>query len=703
MNLRRRIDALPPTVRIPALNLAVLVLYAGSEWLGLKFTYVNGYASPVWPPSGVALAALVLLGWEVIPGIFLASFVNISYGNVPLMAAFGISVGNLAQAILGGWLLRRVGFHAALERVKDVILLALLGAVASPALGALVGNFSMAAVGTIPWSGFWKSTWIWWVGDALGVLVAAPVLMTIYLGRWPGRRRLPEGLFIAVATLVLSYLIFGGHLGQGAFQFSLAYTVFPLGLWAAHRHGSLGAAFATALTAVAAVMGTIQGTGPFASGGSNEGVLLMATFFCLLGLSNLLLAASAAERRAGERERLKQTRLIELSPETIGMASPDGRVVLLNRAGRELLGLPLDGELHRFSVLRLLDPRERPRFLSQVLPEIRRKGSWSGDIALQHQISGDSIPTRQFLFPIDDPRAGTTVAYGCIGHDLREAQRVEASLRQTQRLESLGVLTGGIAHDFNNLLTAMIGNLELATLHVEEDQPVAPYLKNLAGLLERSSTLTRQMLAYAGRGKVEVSPLDLGQLVQDLSELLQVSISKKADLHVEVAPDLPLIPADRTQVEQVVMNLVINASEALGEKDGSITLRVQAQQFAPAELAHRFPGQNLRAAEYVVLEAADTGMGMSAEVLDRIFDPFFTTKFQGRGLGLSAIRGILRAHGGGIQVVSHLGVGTTFTLAFPALGALADAVATPDEPTKLLPSLTSGEIARLEGRGTSPG
>jgi signal transduction histidine kinase/integral membrane sensor domain MASE1 len=698
MSLRRRIAALPASVRIPVLNLVVLVLYSGSEWLGMHFRFVNGYASPVWPPSGIALVALVLLGWEVVPGIFLASFVNISYGNVSVMAAFGISVGNLGQALAGAWLLRRARFEPSLERVRDVVLLATLGAVASPLLGAFVGNLSMAAAGTFPWAGFWKSWWTWWVGDALGVLVVAPLFLTIYIGRWPGRARPFEGLFIAVAVSLVSFLIFGGHLGEGAFQFSLAYMVFPLGLWAAHRHGALGAAAATFLTAAAAVAGTVQGTGPFTSGVSHENVVLMATFLCLLALSNQLLAASAAERKVGERERLKQTRLIELSTEAIGMASPEGKVILLNRAGRELLGLPTDGELRARTVLRLLDPKERGRFLTQVLPEIRRKGSWSGDLAMHHQISGESIPTRQFLFSIDDPRASGPVAFGCIGHDLRESQRVEASLRQTQRLESLGVLTGGIAHDFNNLLTAMIGNLELANLHTDPQHPAHSYMQNLGGLLERSSTLTRQMLAYAGRGKVEVAPLDPGRLARELSELLRVSISKKAELHLEVAADVPFIPADSTQLEQVVMNLVINASEAIGDQSGSITVRVHGEILSAVDLANRFPGQNLRPGEFVIMEVADTGTGMTPEVLDRIFDPFFTTKFQGRGLGLSAIRGILRAHGGGIQVRSHLGVGTTFTLAFPALSNLADSAASPDEATRLLPELTEEQIASLEGR-----
>ncbi len=698
MSLRRRIAALPASVRIPVLNLVVLALYAGSEWLGMHFRFVNGFASPVWPPSGIALVALVLLGWEVVPGVFLASFVNISYGNVPIMAAFGISVGNLAQAMFGSWLLRRARFDAALERVKDVILLALLGAVLSPVLGAFIGNLSIAAAGTMPWSDFWKSWWTWWVGDALGVLVVAPLILTVYIGHWPGRRRPFEGIFIATAVTLTSFLIFGGHLGEGPFQFSLAYMVFPLGLWAAHRHGSVGAAMATFFTAAAAVAGTVQGTGPFTSGVSHENVVLMATFLCLLGLSNLLLAASAAERRVGERERLKQTRLIELSPESIGMSSPEGKVIMLNRAGRELLGLPVEGELRVRSVLRLLDPRDRGRFLSQVLPKVRKKGSWPGALALHHQVTGESIPTRQFLFSIDDPRAGAPVAYGCIGHDMRESQRVEASLRQTQRLESLGVLTGGIAHDFNNLLTAMIGNLELANLHMESEHPAGSYLRNLGGLLERSSTLTRQMLAYAGRGKVEVSPLDPGRLARDLSELLRVSVSKKAEMHLEIAPDVPFIPADSTQLEQVLMNLVINASEAIGDQSGSITVRVHGAMLGAAELSSRFPGQNLRPGEFVVMEVADTGAGMSPEVLDRIFDPFFTTKFQGRGLGLSAIRGILRAHGGGIAVRSHPGVGTTFTLAFPALSNLLDSAAAPDEATRLLPELTEEQLASLEGR-----
>ena len=227
---------------------------------------------------------------------------------------------------------------------------------------------------------------------------------------------------------------------------------------------------------------------------------------------------------------------------------------------------------------------------------------------------------------------------------LQESE-ADRALLQRQKLESLGILAGGIAHDFNNLLGAMQGNVELALL---EDSPkrARPYLETLEALMDRGAGLLRQIMAYSGRGRLALCTVHLNQLVQDLTRLLGTSISKKASIRLDLHPGLPALEGDRSQLEQVVMNLVLNASEAIGDQPGVITIATRPERLEPGDPAGTDPDQPLPPGPYVALVVADSGCGMTPEVLERIFEPFFTTKFTGRGLGLAAIHGIVRGHRG---------------------------------------------------------
>ena len=253
-----------------------------------------------------------------------------------------------------------------------------------------------------------------------------------------------------------------------------------------------------------------------------------------------------------------------------------------------------------------------------------------------------------------------------LADDITERRRAEGALRQAQKLESLGVLAGGIAHDFNNLLTAILGNTEAALERTRQDPSLQNTLQRIEAATQRGSDLARQLLAYAGKAHFSVKPLDLNSLILEMGNLLSVSISKKVTLHRDLQPELPPVEADSAQFQQVIMNLVINASEAIGDRAGSITLRTRTADYTQAQLSEAFPGQVLDPGLYVRLEVEDDGCGMDAATIGRIFDPFFSTKFTGRGLGLSAMLGIVRGHRAGIRVESVPGQGTTFILLFPA-------------------------------------
>ena len=242
---------------------------------------------------------------------------------------------------------------------------------------------------------------------------------------------------------------------------------------------------------------------------------------------------------------------------------------------------------------------------------------------------------------------------------------MERRLLESQKLESLGLLAGGIAHDFNNILAGILGNANLARLKLGEDAPVVPHLRKIELATARAAELCQQMLAYSGQSSFLIQPVDLGRLVEEILPLLHVSLASRARLHLDLSPLPAVALADATQLRQIVMNLVINAADAMGERSGDIYVTTGVRAFGREFLQATHDGVALAPGDYVFLEVRDTGCGMTPGVLAKIFDPFFTTKFAGRGLGLAAVRGIVRGHRGALHVVSQPGHGSTFTLLLP--------------------------------------
>ena len=260
-----------------------------------------------------------------------------------------------------------------------------------------------------------------------------------------------------------------------------------------------------------------------------------------------------------------------------------------------------------------------------------------------------------------------------------EARRaIEAKVLEVQKLESLGVLAGGIAHDFNNLLVAIMGNAGLALLDLPEGSPARASIIDVEIASRRAGELARQMLAYSGRSRFRIEPVELGDLIRELLTLLQVSIGKGVILKLDLPPEPAVVDADAAQLRQVVMNLVINAADAIGDRSGTVTIRVERVEATAEHLAEAHPEAGLAPGNFAAIEITDTGMGMDRATQDRIFDPFFTTKFTGRGLGLAAVLGIVRSHGGAIRVQSEVGRGTSFRLLLPLSASSPGSTGDPD-------------------------
>jgi len=245
---------------------------------------------------------------------------------------------------------------------------------------------------------------------------------------------------------------------------------------------------------------------------------------------------------------------------------------------------------------------------------------------------------------------------------------MQERMAQTQRLESLGVLAGGIAHDFNNLLMAILGHADIALLKLLQPSPLAENLENIKVASLRAADLCTQLLAYSGHAKIEEEEFSISALVSEMARMLKTSISKTCVLDLNLDEQLPAIIGDSSQMRQIVMNFVINASEAIGDGNGIIKVSTGSVNYTLESFGDDYVIKPEQPGHYVTLEVSDNGPGMDKETLEHIFEPFYTTKFTGRGLGLSAVLGIIRSHGGGLRVHSEPGAGTSFRVLFPAIG-----------------------------------
>ena len=354
-------------------------------------------------------------------------------------------------------------------------------------------------------------------------------------------------------------------------------------------------------------------------------------------------------------------RVFDLFPGPVTLAEADGTIIGCNEEFCQVVGYPRQEVIGRktsaFSTW--LNPAQRDLMyaeLAQGKPldwlefKMRRRDG---------QVRNMQISGRPFEL------AGRTVVLG-VGRDITDLRTLEQQMLHSQKLESLGVLAGGIAHDFNNLLTGILGNADLARSQISQLAPSRASLEGIEFAARQAAVLCQQLLAYSGRGRFIVQPLGLQELVEEMSHLLAVSVSKKVVLKYHFGQGLPVVEADAPQLRQAIMNLVVNASEAIGDRGGIISVTVGLAHCDADYLQGCVGADHPQEGDYVYLEVADTGPGIDGPAISRIFDPFFSTKFTGRGLGLAAVLGIVRGHGGSIKVYSESGRGTTFKLLFPA-------------------------------------
>ena len=390
--------------------------------------------------------------------------------------------------------------------------------------------------------------------------------------------------------------------------------------------------------------------------------------------------AEEAERRGGE---MLSLALDGLQMGTWNWDLVNGEIEFSDRC-RQIFGLLADEQMDYERMLPRLPPEDRTRLDEAVRQTLAAR--------MPHDLEFRVIwPDGSTHWVVSRGRAfydeatgaplrmtGTAMDITARKDAEQERERVEKKLREAQKLESLGVLAGGIAHDFNNLLTGVLGTASLARMDSPADSPILPYLDDIEEAATRAADLCRQMLAYAGKGRFVIQEVDLSAIVSETTHLLRSSIGKSVVLKMDLAEGLPAVSGDAAQIRQIVMNLVINASEAIGQKSGVVTVSTSLVHADRALLDASPAEPELPEGDYIHLQVGDTGSGMPPETLARIFDPFFTTKFTGRGLGLAAVLGIVHGHKGTLKVASEPGQGTVFDILLPCAAEPAAPRAKPD-------------------------
>jgi PAS domain S-box-containing protein len=356
----------------------------------------------------------------------------------------------------------------------------------------------------------------------------------------------------------------------------------------------------------------------------------------------------------------EQAALLDLAPDAIFVVGMDSAIIYWNKGAEKMYGWTTQDAVGR-NVHELLRT-ESPTPLEQIRDELVQTGQWSGEIK-HYSRSGEclNVLTSRVLRTENGKPAGWLE----IARDVTEMRRLEEHLRETQKLESLGVLAGGVAHDFNNLLTGIIGNVSLAIELGKSGSDLSGILGNALHASEKAAYLTKQMLAYVGKGQFVVQSVDLASPVREAFRLVSGSVPDSVQVAFDFHPDVGSVRADPTQLQQVAMNLILNAVEAVGEHGGNIVVRLTTRNVGPTEEGLRCPVGQLARGHYGVLEVQDTGPGIDPSIRPKIFDPFFTTKFAGRGLGLASTAGIVRLLHGAICIESEPGHGSTFQVLLP--------------------------------------
>jgi PAS domain S-box-containing protein len=663
--------AVRAALRYILLVILLAAAYWAAAWVGLRYVTIGHTVSLVWPPAGIACAALVLLGPAYWPGVAAGAFLANAATPIPLAAALGIAVGNTLEALVAAHLLRRVaGSRPQLEDPAQTRTLILVAAPVAALVAALIGVSSLLVSGALE-GRVVSALAIWWAGDALGMLVVAPVLFS-----WTARprirdaRRLLEVIALVVGTAAAADLGLLQNLSLPLLrEVEYTYLLFPFVVWAAVRFGPRGASLVTLTVAALAVWHTARGGGPFLVGSSGLTLFGVACYLLVVAVTGLVVASAVWT------ERDRATQALQRSEERLRLALDSARMGIWYWAV-ESNALVWDDNLREIYGLGRDDPMTSyEQFMSRVHQDDREFVAQSVSRALREGTSLDY----EFRIVLPDGRVRWVADLGTMGRDgqgrpayltgvcmdVTERRAFEERLRQSHRMESVGRLAGGVAHETNNQMSVVLSAADFILRRRDVPEAVRSDLEHIRNAAERTSAVTAQLLAFSRRQILRPVVLDLNELVRSWEGVLLRTMGADCVVLLRPGPTPAPIRADPGRLEQVLLNLVLNARDAM-PRGGTLTVETFVTELTHEYLRRR-PEVAIRPGPYVVLAVSDTGHGMDRDTLGHIFEPFFTTKGvgHGTGLGLSTVYGIVKQSDGYVWAYSEPGQGSTFKVYLP--------------------------------------
>lgn len=649
---------------------AVAFAYFAAGRLGLAVPFTSGNVSPVWPPAGIALAALLLLGNEIAPAIAVGAFlVNLLSGILPLTAA-GIGMGSTLGALAGAALLRKIpGFEPSLTRLRDVLGLCTFAALGGTAISATFGVMALTLGRVHAWAGIGSAWTIWWLGDAMGILLVAPLLLTVErMVHEDARGRWPEFLILLAATVCFCLFLFDSRLGFGIAEDTFGFAVFPLVIWAAVRFGVGGAASTAAIVSAVAIWETAAGYGPFVRDFSPvHNAAILQSFLAVISLSGLSLAAAIAERQRAERALQRQieealataSQGLHLAQQTASIGTwewniPAGRITWSPEL-EQIHGIApgsFDGRYDSF--LSSVHPDDRQWVQQAVQEALTRQSPY--DVEYRSVRPDGNVYWTSARGRVVFDAEGRPLKMVGICMDITSRKQAEEALRRSEKLAATGRLAATMAHEINNPLEAVTNLLYLACNDPFMSQRPREYLLLADQELRRVSHIAKQTLGFY-RDTSSPKVLEVGQTLDEVLLIYEKKLQAKAlNIRKKYAPDASVL-AVAGDVRQVLSNLVANAIDACSE-GGTLVLRV-------ANSRDWKQGERMG----VRVSIADNGCGISEEQRGKVFEPFFTTKRDiGTGLGLWVSNSIVEKHGGFIRFRTRSGsppTGTIFSVFLP--------------------------------------
>ncbi len=673
--------------------IVVAAAYFGAAKLGLALAFVADQVSPVWPPTGIALAAVLLLGRRVWPAVFLGALVANATAHEPLATAVGIATGNTLEALAGAWLLRRIGVRVGLDRPRDALALVGGAAVLSPMVAATVGVASLCLGGVQPWRQFGSLWWLWWMGDALGDLVVAPLILVWGSAAAFDHRRLPEAIALLAAVAGLTLTIFAGRLGMPATGYPLHYMIFPLVVWAALRFGQHGTTAVTFCTAVVAIWSTVHGWGPFVAATPNQSLVLLQLFMAVVAVTALPFGAAIVERNRTEERRAEDYARVGTSEERLRLALEAGRMgvwdwtiatgaVTWSEHLEQIHGLPpgsFPGTFEGF--LSIVHPEDRERVQQAIAQSLASGRGY--DIEFRSLRPDGSVHWMATKGAVVHDVHGRALRMIGVSMDVTGRRQLEEDVRaRVQQLADAGrekdQFLAMLAHELRNPLAPLATALHLLDRgDGDQTQAIEIARRQTAQLARLVDDLLDVSRITQGKIALRKEIVALADVVARAVETIRPQVDgRKQSLAVELPVEPIHLAADPTRVAQVLANLLGNASKYTGT-GGRIRLQ--------ATLDH----------SEVAISVRDTGVGIPRELLPHVFDLFvqgdtsLDRQRGGLGIGLTIVHRLVDLHGGRVAAYSDgPGSGSEFVVRLPVTSE------TPVEPDRR--STANGPVRRLD-------